>query len=109
MIYNMRRRKKKPKLKWYFNADLVPITTSKIIFGGALKSADSEYTGMQYNTTKVGNEYVISELEYMRRPVKTTVWDRGRGWTSSFYRTVEFEKEPTGKLLTFLQANATPL
>ena len=109
MIWNMRRRKKKPKLKWYFNDTVVPITTSKISFGVAFKSIDRSYSGMQYNTTKVGNEYVISKLEYMGRPFNTTVWDGGRGWVAEAYRTVEFEKEPTGELLRFLQKNATPL
>lgn len=109
MIYNMRRRKKKPKLKWYFNADLVPITTSKISFRVALKSTDRSYSGMQYNTTKVGNKYMISELQYMSHPFNTTVWNGGRGWLTEGYRTVEFEKEPTGELLRFLQLNATPL
>ena len=109
MIYNMRRRKKKVSLKWYFSETVIPITTSKISFTAAFKSAGLTFTGMQYNTTKVGNEYVISALEYMRRPFNTTVLDRGRGWGTEKYRTVEFEKEPTGELLRFLQKNATPL
>lgn len=109
MIYNMRRRKKKVSLKWYFSKNVIPITTSKISFTAAFKSADLTFTGMQYNTTKIINEYVISTLEYIRRPFNTTVLDRNRGWSTEKYRTVEFEKEPTGELLRFLQLNATPL
>lgn len=109
MIYNMRRRKKKVSLKWYFNADLVPITTSTLRFGVAFRSADSGYSGMRCDPVQIGNEYVISKLMYMGRPFNTTVRDRGRGWVNEFYRTVEFEKEPTGELLRFLQKNATPL
>lgn len=32
-----------------------------------------------------------------------------RRWSEEAWRTVEFEKEPTGELLRFLQQNATPL
>lgn len=111
MIWNMRRRKKKVSLKWHFNETIVPIntSTSKKSFTANFQSAGLTFTGMQYNTTKVGNKYVISTLEYMRRPFNTTVLDRGRGWGTEKYRTVEFEKEPTGELLRFLQLNATPL
>lgn len=108
MIWNMRRRKKKPKLKWYFNADLVPITTSTIRFGVAFRSSDKSYSGMRCDPVKIGNDYVISQPRYMAHPFDTTVYNRGRGWTAEAYRTVEFEKEPTGELLRFLQKNATP-
>lgn len=30
-------------------------------------------------------------------------------WNMGTYRTITFEEEPTGDLLTWLQANATPL
>nr|DAO81227.1 MAG TPA: hypothetical protein [Caudoviricetes sp.] len=109
MIWNMRRRKKKPKLKWYFNDTVVPITTSTIRFGVAFRSADGGYSGMRCDPVKIGNEYLVSKLMYMGRPFNTTVWERGRGWVTEGYRTVEFEKEPTGELLRFLQQNATPL
>lgn len=32
-----------------------------------------------------------------------------RRWNAEKYRTITFEEEPTGDLLAFLQANATPL
>lgn len=109
MIYNMRRRKKKVSLKWHFNETIVPIntSTSKKRFTANFKSADSRYTGIQYMSTLDGG-LVITQLLYMYK-FNTTVWRRERGWTNSFYRTVEFEKEPTGELLVFLRANATPL
>lgn len=109
MIWNMRRRKKKPKLKWYFNENIVPITTSTVRFGVAFRSADNIYSGMRCDPVKIGNDYLTSKLMYMSHPFNTTVWDRSRGWMNEFYRTVEFEKEPTGQLLIFLQQNATPL
>ena len=111
MIWNMRRRKKKPKLKWYFNDTVVPIKsslTSKKTFTADFESAYNRYTGMQYTATLENGGLVIEQLLYMHK-FNTTVWDGGRGWVAEAYRTVEFEKEPTGELLRFLQKNATPL
>ena len=110
MIYNMRRRKKKVSLKWHFNETIVPAmtSTSKKTFTANFKSADSRYTGMQYMAALANGGLVISQLLYMYK-FNSTVWRRSGGWTNGFYRTVEFEKEPTGELLAFLQANATPL
>lgn len=112
MIYNMRRRKKKVSLKWHFNETIVPAmtSTSKKTFTANFESANSRYTytGMQYMATLVNGKLTISQLLYMYK-FNSTVWSRSKGWTNEFYRTVEFEKEPTGDLLAFLQANATPL
>lgn len=110
MIWNMRRRKKKVGLKWHFNETVVPAmtSTSKKIFTANFKSADSRYTGMQYMATLGNGGLVISQLLYMYK-FNSTVWRRSGGWVNEFYRTVEFEEEPTGELLAFLQANATPL
>ena len=110
MIWNMRRRKKKVSLKWHFNETIVPAmtSTSNKIFTADFKSADSRYTGMKYMATLGNGGLVISQLLYMYK-FNSTVWRRSKGWVNEFYRTVEFEKEPTGELLAFLQANATPL
>ena len=37
----------------------------------------------------------------------TSVTPYDRGWTQSAYRTVTFDEEPTGALLTWLEANGT--
>lgn len=110
MIWNMRRRKKKVSLKWYFNETIVPAMTSssKKTFTTNFTSADSRYTGIQYMATLANGGLVISRLLYMYR-FNMNVWERGRGWVNELYRTVEFDKEPTGELLVFLRANATPL
>lgn len=105
MIWNMRRRKKKPKLKWYFNADLVPITIGNITFTAAFESAGNQFKGMEYIPTIDGN--TIVQLSYMSKRA-VSAWVRERGWVKGAYRTVKFEKEPTGELLRFLQKNATP-
>lgn len=111
MIYNMRRRKKKVSLKWHFNETIVPIKsslTSKKTFTADFESAYNRYTRMQYTATLENGGLVIEQLLYMHK-FNITVWKRSGSWTNEFYRTVEFEKEPTGELLRFLQLNATPL
>lgn len=107
MIWNMRRRKKKVSLKWYFNSQLSIIEnrtyTANFTSHGntyiALNTSASAWMGgLAYIFTLQGQDR--KEVVY----VTTT-----RSWKAEEYRTVEFEKEPTGELLTFLQANATPL
>lgn len=106
MIWNMRRRKKKPKLKWYFNDTVVPTTTSNTTFNVAFESAGSQFKYMEY-TPGVDVNTIIQMSYVAKRAV--SVWNFQRGWTAKAYRTVKFEKEPTGELLRFLQQNATPL
>lgn len=104
MIYNMRRRKKKVSLKWYFNTDLTRTTNKSFSLDVVFKSGNTRYLKMECNL-KSG---IVSQLIYggSREHV---VWDQKNTWYDERYRTVEFEKEPTGKLLRFLQLNATPL
>lgn len=63
---------------------------------------------MKYMCTFVNGRLVISQLLYMYK-FNSTVWERGSSWRTEVYRTVEFDEAPTGELLVFLQANATPL
>lgn len=108
MIYNMRRRKKK-RLTWYFNAGVLPTTTSSITFRATFKSWNKSYSVMQCDIASIAGHSVAVQLWYMNESNNTRVWlNKGR-WVSEEYRTVEFEKEPTGELLAFLQKNATPL
>lgn len=107
MIYNMRRRKKKVSLKWYFNTKLSILEdrtyTANFTAHGttyiALKISTSLWTG--------GLTYVFNSHGENRND--TVYTNSTRTWEAKEYRTVEFEKEPTGDLLAFLQANATPL
>ena len=38
-----------------------------------------------------------------------SAYTKGEGFKNKDYQTVTFKEEPTGELLEFLQANATPL
>lgn len=108
MIYNMRRRRKK-RLTWYFNDGVLPTTTSSITFHATFKSRNKSYSTMQCDIASIAGNSVAVQLWYMNESDNTSVWLNKRSWVSEEYRTVEFEKEPTGELLAFLQANATPL
>ena len=52
-----------------------------------------------------------SVISYVTGATKKRVWDSDGGWagvSSQAYRTITFDEEPSGDLLTWLQANATP-
>lgn len=104
MIYNMRRRKKKVSLKWYFNSRLsilenrtytANFTSNGRTFIKLITDTSSWPGGLAYGF--YGNR-------------KDTVYiTMTNTWKAEAYRTVEFDEEPTGELLAFLQENATPL
>lgn len=100
MIYNMRRRKKKVSLKWYFNP--YPSIQKNYTYTAKFTSNGRTFDFLRTKTPSWlgGIEYGDKDLVYL-----TT----NKTWSHEAYRMVEFEKEPTGELLTFLQANATPL
>lgn len=108
MIYNMRRRRKK-RLTWYFNANVLPTTTSSITFHATFKSKNKNYNTMQFDIANIAGHLAAVQLWYINESDNTRVWMNKGKWGSEGYRTVEFDKEPTGELLAFLQKNATPL
>lgn len=64
---------------------------------------------MQCDIASIAGHSVAVQLWYMNESDNTRVWMNKSRWVSEDYRTVEFDKEPTGELLAFLQENATPL
>lgn len=111
MIYNMRRRKKK-RLTWRFNNSLnYEASESSKTFSATFESAGKMFykislsfhpkfgvTQMWYHTNN-GNPYLS----------RVSVYTRTKGFENREHRTLIFDEEPTGELLAFLQANATPL
>lgn len=101
MIWNMRRRKKK-LYKWIFDERL-EIGTTKTY------SIDFYSNGERFSSIRISKSYVTimdydSVRVYSRSGQGAAKWPKGTA-----YRTVTFTEPPTGGLLTFLQANATPL
>lgn len=107
MIYNMRRRKKKVSLKWYFDSEpsnlgsrtyTANFTSNGKTYIALIADAVSWSGGLAYVYYAYGGDR--NDIVYATK-VKT--------WKAEVYRTVAFTEPPTGELLAFLQANATPL
>lgn len=108
MIYNMRRRKKKQST-WYFYSRLSygePQT-----FSANFESAGRAWTGIQVSATKRDGVTQMWYLLNSSNPylARVSVYTIIKGFENEEHRTIIFDEEPTGELLAFLQANATPL
>ena len=104
---------KKSNLTWYFNET---ISWSK----SAVYVADFTCNGKRYD--KIGLTYSTSPSAklYIRyhNPGMSSSWvnvaelnqrsDPPFQWYKEVYRTITFDAPPTGNLLTWLEANATP-
>ena len=110
MIYNMRRRKKKPRqLTWYFY--------SRISYGKPQTfSANFESAGRAWTGIKVSADerFGVTQMWYLLNSgnpylSQVSVYTQSKGFENEEHRTIIFDEEPTGELLAFLQANATPL
>ncbi len=98
MIFNRPRAAKKKRLTWYFN-ETISLSKATNYYANFTCDGDSLIGIMIPSTLSMG---------YMRSSVSNfAVYQRGR-WKAEKYRTITFEEEPTGDLLAFLEANATP-
>lgn len=108
MIYNMRRRKKK-RLTWRFNNSLNYETSeSSKTFSATFESAGKMFYKISLSFhPKQG----LTQMQYVGLQVWPSVsaYTIINGFKNKDYQTVTFKEEPTGELLAFLQANATPL
>lgn len=110
MIFNERKPSKKKRLTWLINEnlDFWENSTHNAIFTSngkrwrsfALSSANyaAGTSYFHYNTESTGSLKTVATI--VNGP-KTT-------WVNQAYRTITFDEEPTGDLLTWLEANATP-
>lgn len=99
MIYNRPRAAKKKRLTWYFN-ETINLTTVTNYYANFTCDGDS-LIGIMIPKGVRSMGYIRSSISNFE------VYER-RGWKSEKYRTITFEEEPTGNLLAFLEANATP-
>lgn len=112
MIWNMRRRKKKVSLTWHFNETLVNPGEWKDYFSteiGLTDSAGTHFNGLTAKFASLSENFRLYEISYRTIGIKEKIVYTNEQWESEMYRTVTFDELPTGELLTFLQANATPL
>ena len=100
-------------LTWYFN-ETIDITSQPDNFwgysSGIAVSFVSGYYGFTYDHLIRGYDdtYGVRTLIYYRKINETRELAYRNGWRGEVYRTITFDELPTGDLLTWLQANATP-
>lgn len=84
-------------LKWYFNASPKALGTQGTSYSIGFTSAGTHFTILRNGTVFKEKFYLYyNDTEAYKS-----------GWKNSAYRTVTFDTEPTGALLTYLEANAT--
>lgn len=100
-------------LTWYFN-ETIDITSQPDKFwgysSGIAVSFVSGYYGFTYDhlIRDYDDTYGVRTLIYYRKSTETMELAYRNGWRGEVYRTITFDELPTGDLLTWLQANATP-
>ena len=100
-------------LTWYFN-ETIDITSQPDKFwgysSGIAVSFVSGYYGFTYDhlIRDYDDTYGVRTLIYYRKVTETRELAYRNGWRGELYRTITFDELPTGDLLTWLQANATP-
>lgn len=108
MIWNMRRRKKKVSLKWYFNSQ--PSIHGEYTYTANFTSNERTFTALITGTSGWSTQGLAYIWHIYGSDKKELVYSiNTKAWKAEAYRTVEFAEEPTGELLAFLQVNATPL
>lgn len=109
MIWNMRRRKKKKQLTWLFSNFLnYEESGQSKTFSATFESAGKEFSSIKLSFHL---KFGLTQMQYVSLQVYGTVsaYTKVEGFKNKDYQTVTFKEEPTGELLEFLQANATPL
>lgn len=97
MIYNRPRRQEKKRLKWYFNSKIQ--ISRAATYSGVFTCNNVTYTAI----------ILAAGFNAAMKYGNTTVYTLAAGgWISERYRTIVFTEEPTGSMLAFLEANATP-
>ena len=89
-------------LTWYFN-ESIDATGYPGITDVAIKFSSN---GSIFDTIRFGYTMNANALAYLNGTTVTTAYYY-QSWQNQGYRTVTFEEPPTGKLLEFLQKNAT--
>lgn len=107
MIFNRPRRREKKGYTYRFN-DLTYASAQSAIYNVKFRSGESKANFIAITISTRKNKITEIVYTYEAGTIITVYLGNLGGWTKEAYRTVTFEKEPTGELLTFLQANATP-
>lgn len=111
MIYNRQRLAKKKQLTWVINERLPFSAFSKSNkFGASFVSNGRRFYGI-ITVTEQGDDvlgYFDTAEMYAFYQIYRQSFISAGSWTDRAYRTITFDEEPSGSLLTWLEANATP-
>jgi hypothetical protein len=102
-------------LTWYFN-ETIDLTSQPDIFWGYGNGSGiavrfvSGYDDLPFDhlLRDYDDAYGARILVYYRQTTEDRELAYRNGWRAQVYRTITFDELPTGDLLTWLQANATP-
>lgn len=86
-------------LKWYFNASPKALGKQGTSYSIGFTSAGTHFSILRNGTVFKEKFYLYYDDTEAYRS----------GWKNSAYRTITFDTEPTGALLTYLEANATAI
>ena len=99
-------------MKWYFNQTItLPEKGTKWTIDFVIGSSSKIYHNLNVVLiddvpTLRGTYYV--DMAGQQFPNDKKLYDDNGGWSNSDYRTITFATPPTGTLLSWLRANATP-
>lgn len=95
--------KPESKLTWVFNQTVTVSTTAVEWY------VNFTSNGKEFKTIEAALFSGISRVRYKNKKGNTYLLAYQSSWINGeVYRTITFDEEPTGDLLTWLQANATP-
>ena len=95
--------KPESKLTWVFN-QTVTVSTTSVVWNVTFTS-----NGREFEAIEASLPSGISRVRYKNKRTNTYLLAYQSYWINGEeYRTITFDEEPTGDLLAWLQANATP-
>ena len=96
-------------LTWTFDTSKAPTSMFPNLSAGSTQTFSVSFTsnGERYTGFRFSHYYTGDNLFYATSSGAINVYDFVEGWNSA-YATVTFDEAPSGDLLTWLQANATP-
>lgn len=109
MLFNEPRRRQKKQLTWRFNNFLsYNASGSSKTFSATFESAGKEFLSIKL---VINPKMGVTQMQYVSsQPFgNVSAYTLTEGFKNTNYQTVAFKTEPTGELLAFLEANATPL
>ena len=96
-------------LTWTFDTSKAPTSMFPNLSAGSTQTVSVSFTsnGERYIGFRFSHYYLGDNLGYATSSGGITVYEFQSGWETT-YATVTFDEAPSGDLLTWLQANATP-